>query len=385
MTSDVLISGGTVIDPSQGISEKKDVAVERGRVASIENHISHGSAGKVIDAKGLLVTPGLIDLHSHVARTVTRLSVDADDVGLARGSTTMVDAGSTGELLFPAFRKHVIESARCRILAFLNVESLGMVEFIQREPTDSDQEWSDLITTRNSAYASKFVNLENSLKIIRSNRDVIVGIKWAHHGLKLLKLARKLAGLARLPVMAENYFLPDLLKYLRRGDVITHFYHRNRNILGKQDGISSDGKHIIPEAHRAGRKGLLLDVGHGRGSFSWSLAEIAFKESLVPDVISTDLWIGNVNGPVYDLPTTMSKLLHLGMSLEETVRATTLTPASVLKRDQDLGTLKFGAPADIALLRLHEEPVSLPDSYGASRRVSKTLRPVMTFRGGKLV
>lgn len=383
---DLLVKGGLLIDPAQGISEQRDIAVEAGRVAAVESRLPESSAKRVIDAGGLIVTPGLIDLHTHVAHDVVRLSVDPDQAGLLRGTTTVVDAGSTGELVFRPFYRYVIRQARSRVLAYLNIESLGMVEFADLHPYYTDQRWPDLLMAHDEALAHLFVNIEATLRTLREHSDVLVGLKWAHHGLRVLGMARRAADQAGVQLMAENHYQPELLDYLKPGDVVTHIYHffYNRH-LGRHDGISEDGRTIIPEIFDAVKRGVVLDVGHGKGSFSWTVAELALKEGLKPHTISTDLWVGNLHGPVYDLPTTMAKFLHLGMSIEEVIKATTMTPAQVLGRLGEIGTLKPGASADIVAFKLEEGRFPLLDSYGEGRMGRRRLTPIHVVKSGEPV
>jgi dihydroorotase len=339
----------------------------------------------VIDAAGMIVTPGLVDIHTHTAYNVAKLSVDPETACLLKGTTTVVDAGSTGELNFTPFKKLVVERSRARILAFINIESLGMVEFTADPPRNTDQGWPDLITGINEAFAPLFVNTKNTVEFIRKNRRTIVGIKWAHHGMKVLKLARDAADKIGCRLMIENHFMPDALKYVRRGDMVTHLYHNYNNPrAGYVDGLTHRGK-VRPEFFEAVKRGIILDIGHGRGSFVWKIAELAVNEGIKPQTISTDLWIGNLKGPVYDMPTTMSKLLHLGMSLEEVVRASTVASASAIDRLDEIGTLKHGMCADVAIFRLRKGKFPLVDVTGVGRIGTQLLTPLHVIRGGDIV
>ncbi len=381
----LLIKGGFLVDPEQGLYGKRDVAISRGRVRAVERSIPASNAEKVVDATGMIVTPGLVDLHTHTAYGVVRLSVDPLRSCLLRGSTTVVDAGSTGELSFSPFKKFVIEKSKTRILALLNIESLGMLEFADVRPRWTDQEWPRLLTADDERFAKLFINIGNTVKTILRNRSVLVGIKWAHHGIKGMALAREAADKARCRLMIENHFMPQALKHVKKGDIVTHLYHNYHNPnAGYYDGLTDGGK-IRPEFYKASRRGVVLDVGHGKGSFSWKVAELAFREGIEPDTISSDLWVGNVNGPVYDLPTTMSKFLHLGMKLVEVVRAVTATPASVIGKLGEIGTLKPGSSADVAVFKMKEGKFPLVDSYGVGRTGSKLLVPIKVVRGGSLV
>ena len=380
---DLVIRGGMLLDPFQGIHEKKDIAVSNGKIEEIGNKISTGNSLRVIDASGLIVAPGFVDIHAHVACDVIRLSIDPEEKCLMQGTTTVVDAGSTGELNFVPFRDFVINKSNIRILAFLNIESLGMIEFIDSPSGNTDQDWAKLL---NSPQARMFVNLENTKKTIRKNRQTILGIKWAHHGLDLLELARKTADDLGCKVMAESRYVPTSLKYLKKGDIATHIFHYAvHRITKKHDGITEDGRTIHPEVFSAAKRGVVLDVGHGKGSFSWGVARLALNEGLGPDTISTDLWVGNVNGPVYDLPTTMAKFLHLGMSLEKVIEATTSKPVSVLGRIGEFGTLKPGTQADIVAFKLQRKTRVLTDCYGKSEKADEIIVPVHVVKGGSIV
>jgi dihydroorotase len=353
-------------------------------VEEIGEGLNEANALRVLDATGMIVTPGFVDLHAHVAFNVVRLCIDPQINCLMRGTTTVADAGSCGELNFAPFKEYVIRKGQARILAFINIESLGMVEFVDSALGNSDQKWSKLLQSRETS--KLFATPENTKKIVQENRKDIVGIKWAHHTLELLKIARKTADDAKCLVMAESRLLPTSLKYLSRGDIATHIFHfAKHRVTKKHDGITTDGRRIHPEVFTAHKRGVVFDVGHGKGSFSWKVARLALKEGLEPDTISTDLWSGNVTGPVYDLPTTMAKFLHLGMTLERVVEAVTSKPASVLGRDGEFGTLKPGAPADLVVFKLHQEKKVLTDSYGNSEVGNRVIVPVYVIKNGNVV
>lgn len=382
---DLLIKNGTVIDPALNIYEKMDVAVCNGLIDDVAKRIS-GDSQKTIDASGLIVTPGFIDMHAHVAHNVIGLSVDPDRACLEKGSTTVVDAGSTGELNFVPFREYVVHRSAARVLGFINIESLGMIEFGDFSPNNTNQKWPELLTALNELFAPLFVNVENTEKLVSENRGVLLGLKWAHHGLKFLEYARQVADRAGCMIMAENHYMPVALKYLRKGDIVTHAYHFvESRVTRRRDGLTEDGKTVHSEFFDAVKRGVLLDVGHGKASFSWAVAELALKEGLEPHTISTDLWKGNVEGPVFDLPTTMAKFLRLGLSLEKVIEATTTKPASALGRLGELGTLKHGAKADIVTLRLIEGEFPLIDSHGDKRKGSTMPVPVHIVKDGRII
>ncbi|MCD6529804.1 amidohydrolase/deacetylase family metallohydrolase, partial [Candidatus Bathyarchaeota archaeon] len=294
-TYDIVVKNGLVIDPYQEIHETMDLAISNGEIVDIRRGINSSLAINVIDASDLIVTPGIIDIHVHCCYNILNIGIDPESHCLRKGCTTVLDAGSTGELNFRGFRKYVIEKSRARISALLNIESLGMIEF-----GSEGQEWPKLIME----YEELFISLENTLKTIEENRDIILGIKWAHHGLTGLRLAREAADKAKCILMAENHFEPETVKYLKRGDILTHSFHGLKWRGNPYDGILNEDGNVKPEIYDAMKKGVIIDVGHGAASFSWKVAEKAFSQGVKPDTISTDLHILSVNGPVYDMPTT---------------------------------------------------------------------------------
>lgn len=366
-----------LVDPSQGINECMDVALSEGKVVEIQNKISSAQARRVLDATGKIVTPGLIDIHVHCCHNIAYIGVDPESSCLAKGSTTVLDVGSTGELNFMGFRKYVIDRCRTRIFALLNIESLGMIEFSR------EQEWSKLIMD----HEEKFINKRDTLRAIRENQDVILGIKWAHHTLKGLQIARKAADEAGCLLMAENHYQPEALRYMKKGDIITHIFHAYQPALKirPHDGILDEDGNVQPEFYDAVKRGVIMDVGHGFGSFTWEVAERAFEQGIRPDTISTDLHVLNVDGPVYDMPTTMSKFLLLGMSLYDVIRASTARPAEVLGKRDEMGTLKPGACADITIFKLEEGKFTFTDVNGNKRNHRQRLNVKKVIRAGEII
>jgi len=383
---DIVVKSGKVVDPSQGIYEEMDVGISGNRIQDVEHRISDGNAREVLDATGKIVTAGFVDLHAHAAVDIVRLGVDPDSSCLLKGTTCAVDAGSTGELLFHAFRKYVIEKATARVFAFLNIESLGMIEYLELPPDNTDQRWAKLLTAIDELYVPFFINVDRTLQVIKENVDVVVGIKWAHHGIKGMGYAREVCDRAGCVLMIENLFMPQALKYVKKGDIVTHIYHNYPNpTTNERDGMLSVEGKVLPEFFEAVKQGVILDLGHGKGSFSWKVCEVAMREGLPPTTISTDLWSANLAGPVYDLPTTMSKLLHLGMSLEEVIKASTWTPAVAIKRGEELGTLRPGAFADLTISKIAEGKFPLQDCYGEARMGSRRFDPTDVVSNGKIV
>jgi dihydroorotase len=377
---DLVVRNGLLVDPARGINEEMDVAVQNGRVSAVEAKISEGQATRVLDASGMIVTPGLVDIHTHTALDLVRLSVDPEQACLLKGSTTVVDAGSTGELNYRPFKEFIMKTGRPHILAFLNIESLGMVEFVDSPPSYTDQKWSELLCAFDEVYAPLFINIDNTVKMIQAEGDAIVGIKWAHHGLKGLAMAREAADKAGCVLMVEKHHVPESLKYVKKGDIVTHIYLPIADRYG-----ATNFQEFCPEFLDAVKRGVLLDVGHGKSSFSWKLAELGMKEELKPYTISTDLWVGNLNGPVFDMPTTMSKFLHLGMTLEEVVKASTSSPANAIGKSGEIGTLRPGACADIVVFKLQEGKFPLVDCYGEGRMANRMLKPTHVIRGGDII
>jgi dihydroorotase len=373
-TVDVVVKNGTVVDPSQGIHEQKDIAIEHSKIVDMRKGINATNAKRVVDASGMLVTPGLIDLHVHCSHNINYIAVDPETACLAKGCTTVLDAGSTGELNFIGFRKYVIDASKARILALLNIESLGMIEFSR-----ANQKWPQLITGQDGM----FINVEGACEVISQNRDVIVGLKWAHHGTEGLALARKAADEADCIVMAENHHQPECLKYLKNGDVVTHLFHGLR--MEQHDGLLDSDGNVQPEFFKAKKRGVIFDLGHGARSFTWEVAEKGLSQGIKPDTLGTDLHVENFKGPVFDLPTTMSKLLLLDMSLNEVVEACTFNPAKVLGKHNQIGTLKVGACADIAIIKLQKGKYAFMDTKGEGRIGKLKLTLTGVIKNGEII
>jgi dihydroorotase len=370
---DLLLKGGHVIDPKNNLSKPMDVAIAGGKIAQVAPEIPSSQARRVADVKGLYVTPGLIDIHVHVyAGTGERAiagdsSVYPDGFSFRTGVTTMVDAGSSGWRNFPDFRQRVIDRARTRVLALLNISGGGMDRDGEDDPADLDP--------------------EAAAKMAKEHSDVIVGFKTAHYngpGWLSVENVVKAGNLANMPVMVDFGTVNELrnlnallLDKLRPGDIYTHVYsgHRDELIENKQ----------VNPAMIAGRKrGIIFDVGHGGGSFYWYVAVPAYAEKFHPDVISTDLHTGSMNAGMKDMVQVMSKILHLGWSLEDVVRWSTWDAAKVIKRPE-LGHLDVGAEADVTVLRLDKGRYGFVDSAGARKMGDRMLFPEMTIRKGNIV
>lgn len=373
MEYDIVIKGGTVIDPSQGINAVLDVGITNGTVTSLERSISDVRARDVLEADGLVVTPGLIDLHTHVWWGVAHLAVEADSVSVQRGVTTAVDAGSAGANTMPGFQRYVIDQAQTRVLAFLHISGMGQL----------DNEIGELEDIR-------WARVEHAVEIARQYPETIVGIKvrlseaiLGSNDLIALERALAAAELLGKPVMihiggtvspVERY-----LEQLRPGDIVTHSF------TGRPPGIlDSEGK-VIDAALDAMDRGVVFDVGHGAGSFSFKVAERFAEQGYSPGTVSSDVHKYNVNGPVFDLATTLSKYLHLGYELSDVISFATSNPAAAVGLSTRLGTLKVGAVADVSMLRIAYGSYELMDAEGATRAADRMLVPVETIRAGRRV
>ncbi len=368
---DLAITGGRVVDPARGVDEVATVAIDQGRIVEAP---SDAEARETVDATGLLVVPGLIDLHVHVYPGVSHYGVEPDGTCLARGVTTAVDAGSAGAATFPGFRRYVIERARTRVLGYLHVAVQGMISPLVGEL--EDPRWAS------PALAVAYAN---------ENRDVVVGIK-VRLGYQMVGqdperafvAARKAADRLELPLMVHVIDLPRplpwLLPRLGEGDVVTHCFH------GSEGGSLLDERgRVTPEAFAARERGVLFDVGHGVGSFTFEVARAALEQGFPPDTISSDLHVYNVDGPVFDQPTTLSKLLHLGMDLPAVIEATTNAPARALRRADAIGSLAPGREADITVLEPVDGEHDLVDAAEQHELAAQRLVPRWVVRGGELI
>lgn len=373
---DLLIKGGRVVDPSQNLSAERDVAIAGHRIARLAPEIPDSDAAQVLDARGRIVTPGLIDIHVHVYDGVAPLGIPADPNCIAKGVTTVVDAGSAGAHTFPGFRKYVINVVDTRVYALLNISLVG------QSTLSPDNPWGELLDLR-------YANPKVAAKMIERHRDVILGVKIrltrniaGDHDLAALRLAREAADAVRLPLMVHigdtHSPLPDILAELKSGDVVTHCFR------GDPGGILDAGGRVLPAVHAAVARGVRLDIGHGAGSFSFDVAEKALKQDLLPGTISSDVHQFNVNGPVFDLATTLSKFLHLGLTLEQVIERVATNPAHTFGFPQGLGTLREGAEADVAVFSLAEGDFEMFDSVGAKRIVHRKLVPAATVKSGKI-
>ena len=369
---DMLIKGGTVVDPSQGIHDVRDVAIEDGKIAAIEALIDEGASREVIQVKGLIVTPGLIDMHVHAYPGVCCYGLEPDVTNIARGVTTAMDCGSAGARTFPAFRQYFIERAETRLYALLNISTMGIISSKIGELVD--MRWADV---------------EETAEVGRLNRDVVLGVKVRLSGdvvsmddkLDALKrgveAAEAFEGIVMIHVGDKETPLETLTAHLRPGDVVTHAFRQ-------WGGVAGADREVVDELREARDRGIVFDVGHGAGSCSFDTIETALANEFLPDTISSDVSTISVEGPVFDLVTTMSKFLHFGMSLFDVVRCTTQAPARVIGLGEGLGTLRPGANGDVTILSLDEGDFTFTDAEGNTTQARRKFRPVITIKGGRV-
>ena len=369
MRYDTIIHGGTVIDPANGRHGRFDVALTRDRVAAVEPDLSHADAHQRINAGGLLVLPGLVDLHTHVYHGVTYWGIEPDAIAARSGVTTWVDVGSAGAYNFVGLREYVMRRTDSRVVTFLNISAVGL-----------------------TAPFGEHYNLDNCdvdicCAVVAQHRDIIVGIKArieektvGTNGLEPLRRARLVADRTGLPLMVHigsgPPALDEVLTYLNAGDILTHCYTGGTMRITHGDGTPH------PSIIAAAKRGVILDVGHGAGSFDFAVAEGMLAAGVLPDAISTDMHQLSVHGPMFDMPTCMSKFIAIGVSLDDVVAAATQRPAQILNL-RDVGTLSVGAYADVALMRQLTGTFHFYDIAMASRSGTSLLRCERTILNGR--
>jgi dihydroorotase len=362
MAYDLVLTGGRVIDPSQSIDRVTDVAFKDGKVAMVGDGLAK-DAKEVTSVAGKIVTPGLIDLHTHVYWGGTSLGVDPVILGKG-GCTTVVDTGSAGPGNYPGFLEHVIKPSPVRIIAYLNVSFAGIYGFSKR------------IMVGESGDLRLMAPLD-TVEVAEAHRDTLAGIKVrvgfhasGNSGLVPLDIARQVAEQVNMPMMVHidtpPPTLPDVLARLRKGDILTHCFRPFPN----SPASSSGG--VIPEVLEARERGVIFDIGHGMGSFSFATARTMLKNGFMPDCISSDVHALCIEGPAYDLLTTMSKFIELGMPLVEVIRSATQNAAAALNRP-DLGTFKRGSAGDATVIDWRKGSFDYVDSTGETMTGSSRL------------
>ena len=372
---DLLLKGGEVLDPSQGVRDKLDVAVTDGAISQVAPNISAREARRVINVQGKLVVPGLIDLHCHVYDGVNQTGVNPDLAGVLSGVTTLVDAGSAGCYSFGGFPKFVVPQNKSRIICMLHISRVGL----NYQPDLSRRE---------------DIDLEETIRVIKANKPLIQGVKIRAvgpgvpvMGVEMVKLAKQAAteGGVRLMVHIGDRVAGDgptitheLLPLLEPGDIITHLFSGNPGRILDQHGK------VLPELLEAQERGVFLDTAHGRQNFSFDVARAALDQGVRPQSISTDLTIPGRLNTVHSMTEMLSRFLALGFSLEDVIRMATTSPASALGMDGSLGSLAVGREADITVLEEHTGNWLFHDTEGNDLRGDKALEPVVTVRAGEV-
>jgi dihydroorotase len=371
---ELILKGGRIIDPSQDLDRVADIAFADGRVWAIGSNLPAGPGAETHDGAGLVVTPGLIDLHTHVYWGGTSLGIDAAALAARSGTTTFIDAGSAGAGNFHGFRRHVIEPSPVRILAYLNLSFPGIFAFSGPVMVG---ECSDI----------RLLDLRECRRVAEANRDLVLGIKvrvgrgaGGASGIAPLDMALEVAEAAGLPVMAHLDFPPpsrrEVLTRLRKGDVLTHCFRPFPN-----DPVAPGGG-AREEVLQARERGVIFDVGHGGGSFGFGSARAMLDAGFLPDVISSDVHILSIDGPAFDLLVTLSKFLCLGMELPDLIRAATLAPAAAIGRPE-LGSLRPGSPGDASLLAVEEGAFDYFDVLGEKLRGTRRIAARGLVVGGQ--
>lgn len=375
---DLLLDGGHVIDPKNGVDGVMDLAIADGEIARVAADIPAESADRMIDVGGRYVTPGLIDMHVHVFHGTddayianSYVSVPPDGFTFRAGVTTVVDAGSSGWKNFRRFKEQTIDRARTRVLAFLNIVGVGMVGRLE------EQNVHDM----NSVQTAHMIN--------RMYPDILVGVKAAHYwgDFTQVEHAVDAGGLADVPVMVDfgehDPPLPLdtlLLEKLRPGDMFTHTYSYTRG----REAVVDENFHVKPFIFEAQERGIVFDVGHGGGSLIWHQVIPAMQQGFAPDVISTDLHTQSMNDGMKDMTNVMSKFLNMGMSLHDVILRSTWNPARYIGRE-DLGHLSEGAAADVAVFNVREGAFGFIDARGRSMQGDRKLEAELTIRAGDVV
>jgi dihydroorotase len=377
---DLVIKGGDVLDPSQSLRGKRDVGIRWGVIEAVEADIPAGRASRTIDASGKLVTPGLVDLHCHVYPYGSAIGIPADELVERQCTTTVVSAGDAGVNNLAALRRYIVAQSRSRIYAFVHIANNGLSAFPVAELYNIDN-----------------AQVDACAMALAENPDFLIGVKVRmsenvifKHGIEPLKRAIQACEMCGWPAkmmvhiggVETTELMSNILDLLRPGDVLTHAYSGAPNMAGAFTNIVKDGK-LLPAALAAKQRGVIFDVGHGGGSFDFTVAELAIPQGCPPNTISSDIHVfsGNSPGMPY-LPWVMSKFLTLGYTLEQVVTMATINPARIINRAPKIGTLQIGAPGDVAIMELVEGQVSFLDTRNNKRDGNAFLKPVQTVING---
>jgi dihydroorotase len=372
---DLILKRGSLIDPSQSLTGVHDIAIEQGMIARIAPAIPDEEARRVIEAKGLVVTPGLIDLHAHVFEGFTRFGVNPDIAGVHAGVTTIVDAGSSGSATFEGFTRHILPHCHTEIIPFLHISQTGLATI------------PDII-------AEGSIDLDATLRMANRHQHLIRGIKARMVspaleilGMEMPRLAKRAARESGIKLMVhigdtEKRYDPTvirrLLPLLEKGDILTHYFTANPG------GVLDGNGRLVPEAWEAEKTGVWFDTAHGQANFSFDIGRRIIDQGLLPHCISTDLTVPGRIRTVHSMTEMMTRFLGLGFTLEQVVTMCTTNPAKAIGVDERLGSLAVGHQADISMLRIEEGEWTVRDVLGASLRVTKAVMPALTLKRGEV-
>jgi dihydroorotase len=369
--AETVLTGGRVIDPAQGVDEVMDVVVRDGSIADVAAGVTPPTGSRILDVAGKIVTPGWIDIHAHVYWGVTTWGILADPLCLASGVTTIVDAGSPGWANFPGFNEWIAKPAVTRVLTFVHISGIGLTYGPLGEMEDI-----------------RYANAELTAETIQAHPDVTTGVKVRQgrgqvgdNGVAPLRKAVEAAEAASTRVMTHigaGVPLPDVLALMRGGDIVTHCFQ------GRGDTIFTEVGQLLPEVHDARERGIIFDVGHGGGSFHFPTGRRAIENGFLPDVISSDLHSLSVEGPAFDMPTTASKFLNMGMTLTDVIAAVTCAPARSIGRDDTLGSLRVGDVADVGVFAMEEGEFEFEDTHDITEIGTSRLTSHLTMRAGEV-
>jgi len=372
---DLIIKGGTVVDPSQNIHGLNDVAVQDGKIARVAPDIPGDEAKRVVEVKGKVVIPGLIDLHTHIYAGVNANGVDPDIGGVRAGVTTMVDAGSAGCDTFGGFPQHIIPNTSTEVICFLHICRTGLA-------------------TTPDIFSPSSIDLDKTVQVISENRDIIAGVKARMvspaleiMGMEMPRLAKKAAKEAGVRLMVhigdtEKRYDPnvirELLPIMEEGDIVTHYFTANPGGV-----LDSDGK-LVPEAKEAHDRGVWLDTAHGRMNFSFDVGQRVLDQGVSPHCISTDLTVPGRERTVHSMTEMMTRFLAMGFTFDQVVTMSTENPAKAVGVEGRLGTLHAGKQADMSVLDVQDGSWVLYDVVGGSLKSDKAVVPVLSVKKGEV-
>jgi len=372
---DLLLKGGSVLDPAQELRGALDVAVQDGKIAAVAANIPSSEARRVVHVPGKTVTPGLIDLHTHVFDGVAANGVDPDIAGVHAGVTTVVDAGSSGCATFSAFPRHILPKCETEVIPLLHICQTGLA-------------------TNPDIIAESSIDLDGTLKVARENKGLIKGIKARMvspaleiFGMEMPRLAKRAARESGVPLMVhigdttkryDPNVIRELLPLLEPSDIVTHLFTANPGGV-----LDTDGK-LVPEAKELAARGVWLDTAHGRMNFGFNVGRRVLDQGLTPHCISTDLTIPGRANTVHSMVEIMARFLGMGFTLEQVIAMSTVNPARAIGEAHRLGSLAVGRQADISVLEVRDGRWVVYDTLRDSMKIDKTVVPVLTVKRGRV-